>query len=117
MVAHKLYGMTMAIVQAPYIPRSAGYGRASANYGELASTKTMWSIGPISQGFTDVAIMQLYERGKLDIRAPIAKYLANHPAAWQTIRVYELLQHASGISDYRQAAGFSLSNPYRSRQL
>src|SRR5690242_2998007 len=36
MAANDVPGMTMAIVQAPYIPRSAGYGRASLQHDELA---------------------------------------------------------------------------------
>src|ERR1043166_8887440 len=70
-------GLTMAIVQAPYIPRSAGYGRASMTDDELASTKTMWNIGPMTQGLTAVAVFQLHEAGKLDIRDPVDKYVAN----------------------------------------
>src|SRR4051812_23856936 len=42
-------GLAMAIVQAPYIPRSAGYGRASVTDDALASTRTMWNIGPMTQ--------------------------------------------------------------------
>src|SRR5215475_6680457 len=42
-----LPGITMAIVEAPYIPRSGGYGVINIHNDELASTKTMYSIGPI----------------------------------------------------------------------
>ena len=70
-------GMTMAIVQAPYIPRSAGYGRASLADDELASTKTMWNIGPLTQGFTTVAIFQLHEAQKLDLRDTIGQISAD----------------------------------------
>src|SRR5262245_50006633 len=55
---HDLPGITMAIVEAPYIPRSAGYGVIDTQKDELASTKTMWNIGPVTQAFTAVAIMQ-----------------------------------------------------------
>src|SRR5215475_10242706 len=44
---HNLPGITMSIVEAPYIPRSAGYGITNIHNDELASTKTMYSIGPI----------------------------------------------------------------------
>ena len=43
MAANDVPGLAMAIVQAPYIPRSAGYGRASLAHDELASTRTMWA--------------------------------------------------------------------------
>ena len=72
-------GLAMAIVQAPYIPRSAGYGRASLADDDLASTRTMWNIGPLTQAFTAVAIFQLHEAQKLDIRGAIGKYLPKCP--------------------------------------
>ncbi len=110
-------GLSMAIVQAPYIPRSAGYGRASLADDELASTRTMWNIGPLTQGFTTVAVFQLHEAQKLDIREPVAKYLTNLPAAWAKTTVLELLQHASGIPDYRTSAGFKADQAHKPGEL
>lgn len=98
---NKLPGMTMAIVQAPYIPRSAGYGKTSLDLDELASTKTMWNIGPVTQAFTAVAIMQLKEAGKLKLSDPASKYVPELPAAWSRITILQLMQHSSGIPDYR----------------
>jgi CubicO group peptidase (beta-lactamase class C family)/uncharacterized protein (DUF302 family) len=98
---NQLPGLTMAIVQAPYIPRSAGYGKASLGHDELASTRTMWNVGPITQAFTAVAVMQLKERGKLALTDPIGKFVDGLPDAWRRVTVMELLQHSSGIPDYR----------------
>jgi len=110
-------GLAMAIVQAPYIPRSAGYGRASVTDDELASTRTMWNIGPMTQGFTAVAVFQLYEAGKLDIRDPVDKYVANLPTAWGKTTLLELLQHASGIPDYRASPNFKDGQSYKPADL
>ena len=44
-------GMTLAIVQAPYIPRVVGYGVTDFEKGNLAAAKTLWPVGPISQGY------------------------------------------------------------------
>lgn len=99
-------GLSMAIVQAPYIPRSAGYGRANLTHDELASTRTMWNIGPLTQAFTAVAVFQLHEAGKLDVNDPVAKHLPAFPAAWSKITIFNLLQHASGIADYRSSKEF-----------
>jgi CubicO group peptidase (beta-lactamase class C family)/uncharacterized protein (DUF302 family) len=106
MAKNDVPGLTMAIVQAPYIPRSAGYGSASLANDELASTRTMWNVGPLTQGFTAVAIFQLHEAGKLDVQAPVSKYLTDLPAAWGKVTVFELLQHASGIPDYRTSPNY-----------
>lgn len=113
---HHLPGLTMAIVQAPYIPRSAGYGVINLHNDELASTKTMWNIGPITQGFTAVAIFQLKEQGKLNLNDAITKYLTDVPKAWDKITILELLQHASGIPDFRTAA-YSPAKSYTPAQL
>jgi CubicO group peptidase (beta-lactamase class C family)/uncharacterized protein (DUF302 family) len=98
---HQLPGLTMAIVQAPYIPRSAGYGRASLDRDELASTRTMWNVGPITQAFTAVAVMQLKEQGKLRLNEPIGKFVEDLPASWRQVTLLQLMQHSSGIPDYR----------------
>lgn len=110
-------GMTLAIVQAPYIPRVVGYGVTNIENGNLASVRTLWPIGPISQGFAAVAAMQLYEKGKLDIKASISKYLKNIPSSWQDITVFELMQHSTGIADYRSQQGFDASKAYTPAQL
>jgi CubicO group peptidase (beta-lactamase class C family)/uncharacterized protein (DUF302 family) len=109
-------GMTMAIVQAPYIPRVAGYGRASLQHDELAATRTMFAIGPMTQGFTAVATLQLQERGKIEVRDPVDKHLNGLPAAWGKVTILDLLQHASGIPDYR-SAGFEEGQRYTPAEL
>ena len=98
---NRLPGLSMAIVQAPYVPRSAGYGRTNLDNDELASTKTMWNIGPITQAFTAVAIFQLKEAHRLDIHDPVGKYVPSLPASWAKIPILDLLRHSSGIPDFR----------------
>lgn len=110
-------GMTLAIVQAPYIPRVAGYGVTDFEKGNLAAAKTLWPIGPISQGFTAVAIMQLYEKGKLDLNNPIGQYLKDIPENWKPVTILQLMQHSSGIADYREQEGFNVSSDYKPEQL
>lgn len=110
-------GMTLAIVQAPYIPRVVGYGITNIDNNNLASVKTLWPIGPISQGFAAVAIMQLYESGKLDIHAPAGKYVNHLPALWKDITILELMQHSTGIADYRNNESFDSSKSYTPAEL
>lgn len=112
-----ILGMTLAIVQAPYIPRVVGYGVTDFEKGNLAAAKTLWPVGPISQGFAAVAIMQLYEKGKLDLNEPVGKYLKDIPESWQNISILQLMQHSSGIADYRSQKGFDVSSDYQPVQL
>ena len=103
-------GLTLAIVQAPYIPRVVGYGLSDAGQKRLASANTMWPAGPISQAFAAVAVMQLYEDGALGLDDTVAARIPGAPAAWGEITVLQLLRHASGLPDYRRAEGF---DPFR----
>lgn len=112
MAEENIPGLTLAIVQAPYIPRVVGYGLADAEHGWLASTKTLWPVAFISQAFGAVAAFQLVEEGKLDVNAPIGNILPGLPDAWKPVTVLQLLQHASGLPDYTQIA-----NEASSREL
>lgn len=100
-------GLTLAIVQAPYIPRVVGYGYSDKGQKRLASVNTLWPAGPISQGYAAVAVMQLYEAGKLDLDDKVGIWIRNIPEEWKKITVRQLLHHAAGIPDYRKAEGFA----------
>lgn len=102
-------GMTLAIVQAPYIPRVAGYGVTDLEEGRLASARTLWPAGPISQGFAAVAVMQLVEQEKLSLDDRIGERVPGLPEAWTRITIRQLLQHSAGIPDYREQQDFDAS--------
>lgn len=93
-------GLTLAIVQAPYIPRVVGYGLSDVKEKRLASVNTMWPVGHISQAFCAVAVMQLYEDGKLDLNKSVQDYIPELPDTLRGIKVIDLLHHASGLPDY-----------------
>jgi hypothetical protein len=42
-------------------------------------------------------VMQLVEEGKLDLAAPISRYLQGLPYSWQPITIRQLLTHVSGL--------------------
>ncbi|WP_418667251.1 hypothetical protein [Allofournierella sp.] len=47
MKEEQIDGLTLAIVQAPYIPRVVGYGLSDAKQRRLASPNTLWPVGRI----------------------------------------------------------------------
>jgi CubicO group peptidase (beta-lactamase class C family) len=99
MQEHQISGMTLAIVQAPYIPRVVGYGVSDKERGLLASPNTLWMVGEMTQAYTAVAIMQLVEAGKLTVDARVGDVLPGLPPDWQALTVRQLLGHASGLPD------------------
>lgn len=62
------------------------------------SESSRFNIASISKTFTAVAVLQLKEKGKLNIDEPVKKYLPEFPFADITIR--NLLSHTSGLPDY-----------------
>jgi CubicO group peptidase (beta-lactamase class C family)/uncharacterized protein (DUF302 family) len=112
MDAHRIPGMTLAIVQAPSIPRVVGYGVSDVEKQLLASPKTLWNVGQMTQAYTAVAVMQLVEAEKLSVDDAIGEHVAGLPAAWQAIPVRQLMAHASGLPDYTKQSGFDAAREY-----
>ncbi|MEK7725319.1 MAG: serine hydrolase, partial [Acidobacteriota bacterium] len=79
---------------------SKGYGMANYELNVPNTSKTVFSIASITKQFTAMAIMQLQERGKLNVNDAICKYLENCPPAWQAIMIRQLLTHTSGIPNF-----------------
>ncbi|RBP38511.1 uncharacterized protein DUF302 [Roseimicrobium gellanilyticum] len=113
MAEHQVPGMTLAIVQAPYIPRAVGYGMSDVSRELLASPNTLWNIGQMTRAFTAVAIVQLLEDGRLKLEEPVGKFVTELPPAWQGITLRQLMAHASGLPDYTQQKDFDPAREYR----
>lgn len=100
MGAARLPGLSVAIVQDDQIVYLKGYGRADAS-GRAVTPQTPFIIGSISKTFTALAAMQLVEASKVDLDAPVQRYLpwfrVADPAASVQITVRNLLNHTSGL--------------------
>lgn len=79
---------------------SKGYGMANYELNVPNSPKTVFLIASLTKQFTALAVMQLQERGKLNVNDAICKYLEDCPAAWQTVTIRQLLTHTSGIPNF-----------------
>lgn len=110
-------GMTLAIVEAPYISRVVGYGFSNVQNQLLASPKTRWNIGQITCGYTAVAIMQLVEEGKVTLDNAASKFVPHLPSSWQSITLRQLLGNISGLPDYTKQPAFEPSRNYRSGEI
>lgn len=71
-------------------------------YGNCESIDTPFIIGSMSKSFTALSVMQLFEQGKLNLDAPISRYIdcltyLKDPSEGDEITVRELLNHTSGL--------------------
>lgn len=85
--------------------KAAGFSDHKNQRSFNTSTKTR--IASIAKPMTAIAVMQLVEKGAIDLEGLIGTYLNNCPPAWKSITIRQLLAHTSGIKAYpigREAA-------------
>lgn len=111
MEKNKIPGLSLAIVQAPYITRIVGYGLADIQKKTLVGSHTIFDVGQLTNAFTAVAIMQLKEEDKLSLNDSISKYLTV-PQAWSNITIENLMTHQSGLPSYSDSAEFNFDKQY-----
>lgn len=99
MQKHRIPGLQLAVVQHGKVVKLGAYGMANVEDSVPVTDQTVFPVHSITKAFTGVAVMQLVEAGKLDLAAPVSRYLDGLPAAWQGVTIRQLLTHASGIPD------------------
>ncbi|MBP1995427.1 serine hydrolase domain-containing protein [Paenibacillus eucommiae] len=78
---------------------SNGFGKANFELAVENTTKTKFRIGSITKTFTAVSVLQLVQKGKLNLDDPVSKYFPNQKDG-DKITVHHLLTHTSGIPNY-----------------
>ena len=86
---------------------SKGYGSANLEWAVPNTPTTKFRLGSITKQFTAASILLLEERGKLKLDDPIKKYVPEAPAAWDTITIFNLLTHSSGIPNFTSLPDYS----------
>lgn len=94
-------GASLVIVEGDQIVHSKGFGVTGPG-GKTPTPQTPFFIGSLTKSFTALVIMQLVEAGKVELDAPIQRYLPwftlADPQAASQITVRHLLNQTSGIS-------------------
>lgn len=108
MAANGLPGVSVAVVENGKYEWSAGFGMADLENSVPATSHTLYRLASISKPITATAAMVLYERGKLDLDAPVQKYCPAFPEKEASISTRQLLGHLGGIRHYRSR---SLTDP------
>ena len=99
---------------------SKAYGMANYELSVPNNVNTKFRIGSVSKQFTATAIMQLQERGKLNINDSICQHLDDCPNTWKPITIKNLLNHTSGIVNFTrlpEASGNFLLLPHTHSEI
>ncbi len=93
-------GVSLAVVEGDKIVHRRGFGRAHPG-GEAPSPQTPFVLGSTAKSITATAVMQLVEAGKVELDAPIQRYLpwfrVADPQASAQMTVRHLLNQTSGL--------------------
>ena len=79
---------------------SAGFGLARTEPKQAATSETVYRVGSISKLFTDIAVMQLVEQGKLNLDADICEILPEFQPKnpfEKPLTLRQLMSHRSGL--------------------
>jgi CubicO group peptidase (beta-lactamase class C family) len=94
-------GLSVAIVEHGEYEWARGFGFADLENNVPASEHTLFRLASISKALTATAAMQLVERGRLDLDAPVQQYCPSFPEKPWPISTRQVLGHLSGIRHYK----------------
>jgi serine beta-lactamase-like protein LACTB, mitochondrial len=102
MAGSSVPGLSVAIVLDGHPVWSSGFGMADLENFVPATPATLFRLASVSKPITATAILQLWERGKLDLDVPVQKYCPAFPQKEWPITTRELLNHLGGIRHYNK---------------
>lgn len=100
MADKQLPAISIALVDGQRVVWARGFGMANVTDSTPATAETIYRVGSVSKLFTDIGVMQLVDRGAVDIDGPISRYVPEvqprNPFA-TPITLRQLMSHRAGL--------------------
>ncbi len=93
-----LPGASIVVVEDGKLVYEKGYGHDSE--GMSINENSLMRIGSASKSFTSFAVLQLVDKGKIQLDDPVIKYLPEvklDDTRWKEVTIRQLMSHTSGI--------------------
>lgn len=93
-------GASVAVVVGGRLAYAKGFGVADVERGDPVTTETLFRVGSVTKMFTGALLAHLAEAGRIDLQAPISRYvpeLAGERVG--TVTAHQLLTHTAGWLD------------------
>ena len=91
MAAQKIPGLSIAVSINGKIVWSEGFGFADLENNLKVTPATRFRIASVSKTITAAAMARLYEQGKLDLDAPVQKYVPEFPSKGVVITARQIV--------------------------
>ena len=107
---HPAVGLAVGVVRDGALGRFSGHGLADIAAGTPVTEDTVFRVASVTKTFTAIAVMQLWERGLVDLDAPANRYLRAYRlvparAGFRPATVRHLLTHTAGIREVLHPSG------------
>ena len=99
-------GASVAIERDGRVIYQKGFGYADLENRVKVTTETVFPIGSVTKTMTGLAVNQLVAAGRVELDAPVGRYLPDLPAPDRDVPIRFLLDHLSGIVSYTDVPGF-----------
>ncbi len=93
-------GASVAVARHGEVVWSEGFGFANLELEAPATPRTKFRIGSISKTLTSIAVAALWQEKRLDLDAPVQRYVPSFPDKGHPISTRQLAGHLSGIPHY-----------------
>jgi CubicO group peptidase (beta-lactamase class C family) len=91
-------GASIAVWRRGDIIYAKGFGIRSSITGEPMTAETPVDLASVSKSLTAVAINHLSQQGKIDVDAPVTRYLPELRGSFNRVKIRHLLRHTSGLT-------------------
>lgn len=98
----RLPGFAIGVVKNGKLIYAKGFGVAKLGGTQAITSKSLFHMASVTKTFVATAMMQLSEKGKIDLDAPVIRYLPYfklNDERYRTITIRQMLSHTSGIPD------------------
>jgi len=104
--AGQVAGLSVGVVRGADTLVFKSYGYADLEWDVPMPLNAIHEIGSVTKQFTAVAMLQLWDAGKLDLDADITAYLPDYDTQGRSIPLRRLFDHSSGIKGYTEMGSF-----------
>jgi CubicO group peptidase (beta-lactamase class C family)/tetratricopeptide (TPR) repeat protein len=100
MAIDKTVGLTIGFMKDDFV-WAKGYGYADLENKSPAKAESAYRLASVSKPMTALAVLQLVEKGKIDLDAEVQTYVPYFPKKQWPVTVRQVLGHIGGISHYK----------------
>jgi serine beta-lactamase-like protein LACTB, mitochondrial len=93
-------GISVAVAVSGKVVWAEGFGLADLEQCVPVTPKTKFRIGSVSKPLTSAGAALLFEQKRLDLDAPIQRYVPSFPDKGSSVTTRQLLGHLGGIRNY-----------------